>query len=217
MTTCAATGLAQSPAFTWEGQVEKNTVIYIHDKKVEAKPHIEGSHFYFVDPLPDARQQVRLQVKEGRGSVQITDQPRLENDFTLAISIQDLQDGPGFYSIALYWDSDRGGIQEPPKRRGKESRGLTWYGGVDGKIRVMVRGNSFSSEVVDGQPATDERAVFARPLPDRADLNIVLKRIKGRGAVELVERPSSRNGYQLIFQISDPVQGSDVYQVDVSW
>lgn len=73
------------------------------------------------------------------------------------------------------------------------------------------------SEVVSGAPVAGEQAVFERELPQSRGLNPTVKRLRGRGRVELVEDPSPRNGYRLVFQIDDPSGGSDLYQVEVGW
>ena len=75
------------------------------DVRVQEGAPIQQVQFHFYDPLPDARSNARLEVIQGRGYVHVIDQPRLDNQYTLAISIEDRQPGSSFYSLALYWDA----------------------------------------------------------------------------------------------------------------
>lgn len=327
---------AQStPQFIWQGDVDGTSILHIHAKRLDVENRsglpVQRQRYRFYDPLPDSRQTVRLEVREGRGNVRITDQPRLENDYTLSVTIEDVQAGSSFYSIALFWDTNRGTFSDQRDRarqslpntwgdsvtwtgrvngeaviecrrdvcratttrghsvtgdrfqfsrplpnrpvevglddsRGRgevrlleqpgeangytakilirdsqggasdysftlswsregrdqpepayQTRGMIWYGRVDGRVRVIVQGDNAWSEVIAGMPASAERAVFSRPLPARGSLSPTIKRLHGRGRVEVVEYPSNRNGYRLVFEIEDKDGGSDNYEVEVSW
>jgi len=324
------TMLAQDrPQFVWQGQVDGIDILYLRGNKVDVRVQegapIQQGQFHFYDPLPDARLNARLEVIEGRGYVHIIDQPRLDNQYTLAISIEDRQPGSSFYSLALYWDAstrrfessrsaprrdaltwsgrvdeeaivscqdgsctssaphgapvaeerfnfsrplphrevdvridDRDGrgdirVLEQPSRRNnytariaihdplagaaeysfklvwdrpnsKETapviapqRGLVWSGVVDGRVRVTIEGGASFSEVIEGGPITSEHAVQLRPLPPVSDLNPSLRKLRGRGQVAIVEVPSEKDHYRLVFEISDPEPGSDTYEVEVDW
>jgi hypothetical protein len=94
---------------------------------------------------------------------------------------------------------------------------MVWSGRVDGRIRVIVEGSSARVAVMDGAPVASERADFARSLPARDNPNTTVRRLRGRGRVEIVEYPSRRNGYRLIFEIDDSGGGADHYEVEVGW
>src|ERR1700676_2384174 len=80
------------PQMVWQGQVEGAAFLYVHAKrlKVETKAGgpIENQRYRIIDALPQTRQVVRLHVNEGRGYVHIAEQPRADNDYTLAIAIE---------------------------------------------------------------------------------------------------------------------------------
>lgn len=322
--------LAQErPQFVWSGEVDGIDVLYIRGNRLEVKVQeggpVQRQQFHFYDPLPDTNQNARLEVHQGRGLVQIIDQPRLDNQYTLAISIEDRQPGSSFYSIAVYWDTSnqrfersrssertdtlswsgrvdeeaiitchdksctstaphgaavaderirfsrplpnsdvdvrleeregRGDIRviEQPRERnhytarisisdpmagaddysfvlvwkrpsGKEpepertaERGLIWTGAVDGRARVTVQGGTSFSEVIAGGPISGEHADFLRPLPASADVTPTVRKIRGRGKVAIVESPSEKNHYRLVFEIDDPGPGLDGYEVEIDW
>jgi hypothetical protein len=88
---------------------------------------------------------------------------------------------------------------------------------VDGRVRITVQGGAAYSEAVSGQPVGGERAWFEHPLPKRSDLNPTVKKLSGKGKVEITERPSASNNYSLIFEINDSDGGAENYEIEVSW
>jgi len=318
------------PQFVWQGEVDGVDILYLHGNKLEVKVQegaaVAGQRFQFYEALPEIRQDVRVEVRDGRGSVHIVDQPRLENSYTLGVAIEDRQPGSSFYSIALYWDASsrffegsrpgrsgqvrwsgrvdedaiiscqaktcvsstshgvpvanerfkfstplpardlevtledaegrgevhlveqpresnryiaRVSIRDPQSGAGEYSftlvwnrapakpsqapplqiaePGLFWSSVVEGRVRVTVQGGSALSEVIEGRPISGEYARFARSLPSRADLTLAIKKIHGRGRVEIVERPSAANHFRLVFEITPAGDGPDNYEVEVDW
>ena len=154
---------------------------------------------------------VSLEGTEGRGEVRLIQQPRDENGYAARVRIRDHQGGAGDYSFTLLWTRPA---------RGEETiarRGMVWSGRVDGRVRVMVRGREAAAEVVNGAPVSGERANFYRDLPARDNQFATVRRLRGRGRVELVEYPSRRNGYRLVFEIDDGSGGAGDYEVEVGW
>jgi hypothetical protein len=323
----------EEPQLVWEGEVDGSTLVRIHGDRVDLEPiqglPVQRQRFRFNDRLPDQRQNVRMEVVEGRGDVRIVEQPRPENNYTLAIRIEDRQGGRSFYSLAFFWErrggrSVFGGLESGPRRTsggetvwwsgrvdgeaivscsenscvteatsGREvtgdrfrfSRrmprrdltvtleetdgrgdirlveqprdsndytarvrirdhqggagqytftlawtpparseqfdfarpGMVWRGRVDGRVRVTVSGRDASAEVLGGQPVRAERAQFSRALPNRNNPNATVRRVEGRGRVEIVEYPSNRNGHRLVFEIDDRDGGADDYVIEVGW
>ena len=313
------------PQFVWRGQVDGIVILHLRDKRLDVQVQegspVERQQFQFHDRLPDTRQDVRLEVQEGRGLVHIVDQPRLDNHYTSAVAIEDRQPGSSFYSIALYWDDSTAVLEHPgrsdkivwsgrvdrqatincrakscvaatlngvpvagqqfkfsrplpnhavevrleqpegrgeirlveqPSERnqytarvlirdsqsgsaeysfalvwtrdgGKEPelrpvvRGVMWSGTVEGRVRVTVQGGAVLSEALAGHPVTGERADVLKPLPARSDLNPVAKKLRGRGEVQIVEEPSDKNNYRLVFEIRNPEGGADNYEIEVDW
>jgi hypothetical protein len=206
----------RSDRIAWSGRVDQEAVISCRDKgcfteTVNGAP-VADEHFKFSRPLPNHDVEVRLEQTEGRGEIRLVEQPSERNQYTARVSIRDPQSGAGEYSFLLVWA--RGG--KAPDLH-SSTRGLTWSGTVEGRVRVTVQGGAVLSEAVAGHPVTGERADFLRPLPARSDLNPVAKRLRGHGEVQIVEHPSDKNNYRLVFEIRNPEGGADNYEIEVDW
>ncbi len=199
----------------WSGRVDGEAVVHCRRDFCEAETTqgapVTRDRFRFTRPLPARRVLVSLEEKQGRGEVRLLEQPREENEFTARVLIRDPQRGAGDYSFVLVWAPPARG--ESPIAR----RGMIWRGAVDGTVRVTLQGSQAWAEVISGAPVEDEQAEFIRPLPARNLPDATVRKLRGRGRVQILEYPSARNGYRLVFQIEDPKAGSDRYQVEVSW
>jgi hypothetical protein len=82
---------------------------------------------------------------------------------------------------------------------------------------VQLQGTSGAAQVLSGAPITEERLVFERAMPAAAMPNVAVKRLRGRGRVEIVEFPSERNGYRMTFEVDDSSGGADFYEVEIGW
>jgi hypothetical protein len=151
-------------------------------------------------------------VIEGRGFVRIVEQPRAENDFTLAVSIEDRQPGSGFYSLALYWTSDSIERRDDRSRMGQ----IRWSGRVDDEVVVSCAASACTSAAVSGSPVMHEKAKLSAPLP-QAEVPVELETVEARGAVTVVEQPSERNGYTVRVRIRDKDPGSSDYAFNLKW
>jgi hypothetical protein len=54
-------------------------------------------------------------------------------------------------------------------------------------------------------------------LPTRSDFAPTIQKLRGRGQVAIVESPSEKNNYRLVFEISDPQPGADDYEIELDW
>jgi outer membrane lipoprotein SlyB len=91
-----------------------------------------------------------------------------------------------------------------------------WQGRVDGSDYVRVRGNSVTIQHVEARNVADASYDLPSPLP-RNPVNIQLNKLRGRGKVELVERPSAANNYTAVVLIQDAPSGDDFYEFELSW
>jgi hypothetical protein len=202
------------PQMTWQGSVNGATFLYLRGNrlKVENKRGelVESQQVKFYDPLPDTRQSVRVNVLEGRGAVRVIDQPRLENNYTATVQIEDLQAGRSFYSLAFYWD--RGFASNAHGRPGK----LSWSGRVDDEVIVNCREGQCVSEAVRGAAVMRERAKFSQPLP-RAEVRVSLEDVQGRGDIKLMEQPRRDNNYSARVRIRDQEPGVGDYSFVLTW
>lgn len=214
-----------APQFVWEGQVDGTVVLHILADKVQVETKkgfpAQNERPQFFAPLPDSRQNARLEVREGRGQVRITQQPTAENDYTLDVTINDLQDGSSFYSIALFWDTNRGSYRNESsakKRRAseKEVQNVTWTGRVDGDALIVCRGNVCQVTVSSSQPVANIRYHFTNSLPNEP-VKVSLDGVQGKGQIQLLEQPAASNQFAAKVLIRNPSGGANDYSFTLSW
>ena len=220
-------GAEKTDHVAWSGRVDEDAVISCHKQKcVSTQEHgapVADERFKFSHPLPERDSDVRLDDPTGRGDVRLIEQPRQRNNYTVRVSIRDPQAGAGDYSFALEWN--RVSSKEGESKESKQAalipdpvgRGFLWNGTVDGRVRVTIEGGASFSEVLQGAPISGEHSQVHRPLPARADLMPSIQKLRGRGKVSIVELPSEKNNYRLVFEIDDPGPGADDYEVELDW
>ena len=202
----------------WSGRVDRQATISCRAKTcvaatLDGAGAVAAEQFKFSRALPARDVEVRLEQSEGRGEIRLVEQPSERNQYTARVLIRDPQSGSGEYSFALIWPRDGG--KEPLLR--PVVRGVMWSGTVEGRVRVTIQGGAVLSEAVVGRPVTGQRADVLAPLPARSDLNPVAKKLRGRGEVQIVEQPSDKNNYRLVFEIRNPEGGADNYEIEVDW
>jgi hypothetical protein len=222
-------GEGKPERISWTGQVDEAAIVSCHarscvssvEQGAPSATPVANERFKFSRPLPDRDVDVRLEDPEGRGEIRLIEQPRKRNNYTARVSIRDPLPGAGEYSFTLAWkrltskelkDSKASAsIPEPA------SRGFLWTGAVDGHVRVTIQGGASFSEVVAGAPVKGEHAEIMRRLPTRADLMPAIQKLRGRGRAFIVESPSEKNNYRLVFEIDDPGPGGDDYEIELDW
>lgn len=219
---CASLRAEIQPQFTWEGEVDGTSILFLRGKRLWVEDRkglpVQSQRYHFYSPLPDSHQSVRLEVRGSRGAVQITQQPRLENDYTLAITIEDPQSGASTYSIALFWDTNRGAVFSDGRSDDKLSNTdqLTWSGRVDGEVTVECHGRACRATGQRDGSVIREQSHFSRSLPD-SDVRVSLDNKEGRGPMVLLEQPNSANHYTAKVLIRDSGAGSADYSFTLTW
>src|ERR1700733_12336937 len=209
-------GAEKTGHVTWTGRVDEEVVISCRDKSCVSSAQrgallAADEHFKFSRPLPARDSDVRLEDPQGRGEIRLIEQPHQRNNYTARVSIRDPFGGSGEYSFTLVWNRagvKEGGSKESTPIPDPTGRGFRWSGTVDGLVRVTLKGGASFSEVLEGAPIRGERGEMLRPLPARADLAPAIRKLSGRGRVSIVETPSEKNNYRLIFEIDDPEPGA---------
>ena len=208
---------ARGDQVAWSGRVDEEAVVSCQAKRcvssVPSGAPVAAEHFKFSKPLPNRDVEVRLESALGRGDIRLVEQPRERNNYTARVAIRDPQAGEGEYSFTLVWNRVSGAAPEAPAA----ASGLIWTGTVDGRVRITILGGSTLTEVLEGQPIGDPRSDFLRQFPSRSDLHPAIKKLRGRGQVQIVEYPSAANHFRLTFEIANPPGGADSYEVEVDW
>ncbi len=215
--TRGSSGLDRGERLTWSGRVDGEAVVECRAESCEASvtvgQPVVRDRYQFSRPLARQNVQVSLEETDGRGEIRLLEQPREQNDYTVRVLIRDPQGGAADYSFSLSWQRPARGESTPLYA----NRGLVWSGRVDGRVRVVVQGSTATAESVAGAPVENENARFERALPARPGPNATVRRLRGRGSVEILEYPSARNGYRLVFEIHDERGGAGDYEIEVGW
>jgi hypothetical protein len=217
-------GASKTDKLTWSGRVDHAAVVSCHAKSCVSTPEpgsaehvapVADEHFKFSKPLPDRDTEVRLEGQDGRGEIRLIQQPRESNHYTAQVSIHDPDAGASDYAFALVWNRASG--KEPGPIPEPAGRGFLWTGRVDGRVRMTVQGGASFSEALEGARIIGEHAEMFRPLPARSDVTPAIRKLRGRGQVAIVESPSEKNNYRLVFEIDDPEPGADDYEIELDW
>jgi hypothetical protein len=225
---------AASPrgSVSWSGRVDDQAIVDFQGQQMvtralKGKP-VESARATFLAPIPTDGTRVRLENIRGPGKVELVQQPSAENGYIASVRIEDPGMGAGDYSFTLVWGGPPNAAKLVPGIPGAVItqsafyrqlgfNGMRWSGRVDDRVRVTVQGDRVSAERIDGEPLYNERAEFSAALPGESDREVRVAKVRGRGSVNLIEKPSSSNGYRLVFEVSDGEPGADDYQTDVSW
>jgi len=96
------------PHVAWNGDVDDSATVYVQGGKtwvddVKGKPvQNTSSNFQGVLPSSDGTT-VNLASKEGRGDVEVIQQPTKDNNYTAAVRILDPEPGKDHYKFVLTW------------------------------------------------------------------------------------------------------------------
>jgi len=96
----------------WQGQVDREIRIQIDNRRASV---IEvGSNertrrrVKMYGSIPNRPGTLYVQVLQGRGRVDVIQQPSARNGYTAVIRLRDPDGGAARYRIAAYWEGDRG-------------------------------------------------------------------------------------------------------------
>jgi hypothetical protein len=223
----------------WSGEVDDEVFVLLRGRQV-FNTAVRGRSVYgqqvdISTPLPRRPVTVSLQNIQGRGQVELAEQPEANNNYTAKVRVVDPEAGTGHYSFTLAWNdtdtgyrddrsysSSGGGILTP---NGGYNTGpaysagagsLRWTAQVDGRVRVSFRGNQAYSQRLSGAEVYGEQVAFGSSMP-RRPVDVAVNKVRGRGDVNVVQRPSAQNNYTLVIEIDDRDSGSDVYDLEVDW
>lgn len=232
--------------FTWTGTVDREARLTMRGRDLtvrsdadrnrrDSRPRINGA-------LPRTDGDVWVRVTEGRGNVEVIQQPSARNNYTAVVRIRDTRSGDGRYRLTAFWapddrggwgraddrgrgtdwplgrDNDRGRDRDDVwNRNDRNAIGLRWSGIVDDVVDLRIQGRRVEVIERSGARTRDVRSDFGRQGLPRQDAVVRLLRADGRGSVAVVQQPTARNGYTAIVRIRDTRGGADRYDLDVTW
>jgi hypothetical protein len=114
---------SQQELFVWQGRVDKEIRIQMSGNRasvVQIGNHerVNGGVRSFAD-VPRQDGVITVQQLEGRGTVDIVQQPERSNGYTAIVRLRDPQSGAGTYRVAAYWQpTGNSGAYGSESRRG---------------------------------------------------------------------------------------------------
>jgi hypothetical protein len=235
--------------FDWTGRVDREIQIVMRGDNVWTRDvrgnENERSRTRTAGELPRRDGQVTVRLTDGRGDVDVIQQPSSRNSYTTVVRIRDRSSGADRYRLSAYWQATddgygrgnhggygRGNGDGIPSRdrddRGGWGNGrgnddgygsrtaLRWTGSVDGELEIRLQGGRVEYRTLSGNQVRNVRADVAQGIPRRAT-ELVLSRSSGRGNVYIVQQPSERNGYSAVIRVRDPQGGYGNYDFELSW
>ena len=115
LSTVAAPLHALTPAdrtlFTWNGTVDREVLLFIRGRSIETRASGQDASFAprleVRDELPRLAGDIDVHVADGRGSVEVVQQPSARNDFTALVRIRDPKSGSDRYRVIVSWSPSR--------------------------------------------------------------------------------------------------------------
>lgn len=93
--------------FEWNGRVDREIQLVMRGNNVQVErigsTEPRGGRPRMLGTLPPSDGQVVLQLLQGRGNVNVIQQPSRQNGYTAIVRIEDAQSGADTYRIAAYW------------------------------------------------------------------------------------------------------------------
>jgi hypothetical protein len=222
---------AQERLFEWSGRVDGEVRVFMRGNDVWTQDVRDRQNrrgqVRVSRALPARVGQVRVQLVDGRGDVNVIQQPSSRNNYTTVVRIRDDGRRADRYRIAAYWQpigrggwggwGDRDRDNDGRWDRGDVDGMLRWSGAVDDEVEIRIQGRNVDTRTLSGNGARDVRAnLNGRALP-RRDLQVRVRERQGRGTVTVVQQPGQWNGYTAVIRVRDRQGGFGYYDFEVTW
>jgi hypothetical protein len=216
----------QRQLFQWYGRVDQEVQITMSGRTLTtsnlgpAEPGARGSNV--LTTIPRADGEVSVSVIDGRGEVDVLQQPTSRNGYTTIVRVRDPQGGSGSYRLNAFWQPVSGGEVGPPFGRGRglgrdngNRVALMWSGDVDDNLEILLQPSGVSYRTMRGAAPRGVQSAVNR-LP-RTDAELAINQTEGRGQILVVQQPTAENGYTARIRIRDPQPGFGHYAFNVTW
>lgn len=92
-----------------------------------------------------------------------------------------------------------------------------WYGSVDNKVHLSVRGATLEQKTVDGRDNVPGNYSFTMALPS-SSVTVSVNKKEGRSRnVKVIQQPSADNNFTAVIEIHDEGGGADSYLLEIFW
>jgi hypothetical protein len=101
------------PLFDWSGRVDREVRIMMHGRdartQTASRSPVTRSRIDVATALPQRDGRVTVRVQDGRGDVDVVQQPSARNDYTTIVRIRDRSSGIDNYRVTAFWMPDNNG------------------------------------------------------------------------------------------------------------
>ena len=101
------------PLFDWSGRVDREVRIMMHGRdartQTSSRSPVTRSRIDVATALPQRDGRVTVRVQDGRGDVDVVQQPSARNDYTTIVRIRDRSSGIDNYRLTAFWMPDNNG------------------------------------------------------------------------------------------------------------
>lgn len=131
---------ADRALFTWTGRVDREVLIVVRGREVRTRGFDADlpNRARVNAALPRTRGTVLARLNDGRGDVDVIEQPSPRNGYQAVLRVRDPRGGADSYRITVYWDDRYGYDDRGADRRGNgggwgrggrrnDDRGDDWY------------------------------------------------------------------------------------------
>lgn len=134
--------------FTWNGTVDREVLLFIRGRNVETRASGQDASYApqleLRDELPRFAGDIDIHKVDGRGNIEVVQQPSARNDFTAIVRVSDPRAGADRYRVVVSWapvvevrdsrdrdrDGNRDGGRDNDWNRGRDGgpeRGRDWW------------------------------------------------------------------------------------------
>jgi hypothetical protein len=196
----------------------------------------------FSTPFPrQSLSELVLKKIYGRGNVVLVEGPDQANDFTATVRIMDSERAQDDYRFRLTWDVTeaansgytsydsafdntvgQGNYQGIPVYTGSNFQytkegSFSFRAIVDETALIKIEQGQLLGMILSGQSMKVLDARFSEGFPQGDMERLDLARTRGRGDVEILEKPWSGNNYAIVIRIHDSRGGDDEYGLELRW
>lgn len=237
--------------FTWSGTVDREAIIVMRGAFLETQGDgfeaFREARFRVTEALPRANGSVSIARADGRGDVEVIEQPSLFNGYSTRIRVRDRQRGAYQYRLVVTWrgagDFDRGGRDDDDRRGNgrwggarddraddwrtdrrrdefggrRDAGALRWSGAVDDVAEIRIRGRRVDFIARSGRQLYNVRYDVRGAGMPDYAVPLDLRRYSGRGNVYVAQYPRDWNNWTTVIRIDDKRGGADGYDFDLRW